>query len=294
MLSTPHTISVLVFLLAFFIQTPTVHGQEKHSLKYRFGEDESIVTQISHLAETETTINGNSQKSSSRTVSLRLWRVLSVAEDGTTKIMQSLRSVDMSQKLPERPVESYNSDKGDAVPRDFEDVANSVGKNLSTITVTTSGEVIDRIDHLPNGVLPGLGQVVMPLPEKPVAIGAKWDFPVEVHIRLENGKFRKINTRQQYTLKAVKTGVATIELKTQVLTPVDDRKVEVQLVQQLTNGTIKFDMVAGHVMSKKINWNETVVGYRGGNSRFKLEAQYDEIRLSKEEVAKRREEAVRR
>jgi len=265
-------------LLVILSLAATANAEEKYSLKYKFTEGQTIVTRITHLAETETTINGNSQKSSSRTFSHRVWKVKSVAEDGTATIVQSLRSVDMSRKLPEHAEETYNSDTDKEVPRDFEPVANSVGKDLSRIKVSVSGEVIDRKDLVPNGVLPGLGQVVVPLPAKPAAIGDKWHFPTEVHIRLEDGKFKKISTRQEYTLKSVKTGVATIELKTQVLTPINDRRIEVQLVQQITNGSLKFDILAGDLISKMITWDETVVGYRGGKSRFEIVAQYQEER----------------
>jgi hypothetical protein len=275
--------------LAIILIAASASAQEKHTLQYRFHEDDVVVTRISHLAETETTINGNTQNSSSRTVSLRVWKVTGVDDSGTATIRQSLRSVDMAQKLPERPEETYNSNKDQEAPPDFEPVAKTIGKDLSVIKINVHGEVIDRTDIIPNTVLPGLGQVAMPLPDKPVALESKWYFPTDVHIRLGNGKFKKVKTRQEYSLKAVKNGVATIQLKTQVLTPINDRRIEVQLVQQITNGTIKFDMVAGHMISKKVNWNETVVGYRGGNSRFKIVAQHNETRLTAEEVAKHNE-----
>lgn len=271
------------------------HGQEdaqadpqadtKFELKYQFRPDESIVTKITHLANTETTINGNTQKSTSRAVSERVWRVKDVADDGTATIIQSVFRVDMSRKLPERPEETYNSQTDTEVPRDFEPVADSVGKDLSEIKVSVRGEVVDRKDLIPNAVLPGLGQVVVPLPKGPVALGAKWDFETVLHIRLEDGKFKKVKTKQQYTLKSVKTGVATIDLKTIVLTPINDQRIQVQLVQQLTNGSLKFDIDAGQLISKNVHWNETVVGFRGGNSRFKLIAQYEESQLSAAEVA---------
>lgn len=279
--------------LAAILIAASASAQEKHTLQYRFHEDDVVTTRISHLAETETTINGNTQGSSSRTVSLRVWKVFNVDDSGTATIFQSVRSVDMAQKLPERPEETYNSTQDQDAPPDFEPVAKTIGKDLSEIKVNVIGEVVDRRDIIPNAVLPGLGQVVMPLPDKPVAIDSKWYFPTDVHIRLQNGKFKKIKTRQEYTLKAVKNGVATIQLKTQVLTPINDRQIEVQLVQQITNGTIKFDMVAGHLISKKVSWNETVVGYRGGNSRFKIVAQYEETRLTADEVAKHNESLKR-
>jgi hypothetical protein len=262
-------------------------AQQTYKLEYRFSPKQIISTEVIHLANTETTINGNSQESESRTVSEKIWTIESVSKDGTATIIQSLRRVDMSQKLPGHPRVTYNSEKDTLVPMEFQAVANSVQKPLSRIKVDRTGEVVDRVDLLPNGVMPGLGQVVTPLPKKAVPINGEWYFPIEVHVRLDDGTFKKIKTRQRYRLKSVKNGVATIVLKTQVLTPINDRRVEVQLVQQITNGTIRFDMDSGQLDEMEINWDESVVGYRGANSRFKILARYTEKTLSAVEVAAR-------
>jgi hypothetical protein len=189
---------------------------------------------------------------------------------------------------------NYNSETDSEVPAEFEEVAKSIRKPLSRIKIDPSGEVVDRVDLLPNGVIPGLGQVVTPLPKKPVPIGAEWFFPIEVHVRLDDGTFKKIKTRQRYTLLSVKHGVATIRLKTQVLTPINDRRVEVQLVQQITNGSIRFDMDSGQLDKKEVNWNESVIGYRGADSRFKILARFTEETLGAEAISARRNDLQKR
>ncbi|MEL7266192.1 MAG: hypothetical protein AAFP69_15465, partial [Planctomycetota bacterium] len=49
-----------------------------------------------------------------------------------------------------------------------------------------------------------------------------------------------------------------------------------QLVQQLSNGTIKFDLDAGHVLSRQLDWDETVVGFQGANSMMEYQARLTE------------------
>ena len=55
-----------------------------------------------------------------------------------------------------------------------------------------------------------------------------------------------------------------------------------QLVQQLTEGTIKFDIDAGRILAKQIDWDETVVGFNGSDSMMKYLARFTE-ELSKDE-----------
>ena len=90
-----------------------------------------------------------------------------------------------------------------------------------------------------------------------------------------------------FKLLSVKTGVATIEVKTHVLTPVKEAEVKAQLMQQLTNGTMKFDIDAGRVISKQMDWDETVVGFSGADSMMEYLARFSEVTKSEARTAAR-------
>jgi len=47
-------------------------------------------------------------------------------------------------------------------------------------------------------------------------------------------------------------------------------------MQQLTNGTVKFDIDAGRVLKKQMEWDESVVGFNGADSMMKYVARYTE------------------
>ncbi len=70
--------------------------------------------------------------------------------------------------------------------------------------------------------------------------------------------------------------MATISVDTEVLTPVNDPKIQAQLVQQLTSGEIKFDVDAGRPLARRIDWDETVVGFNGADSMMKYLARFTE------------------
>jgi len=96
-----------------------------------------------------------------------------------------------------------------------------------------------------------------------VAVGETWSFPYEIVIPSNNGTVVKIKTQQKYSLERVKNGVATIKMATVILTPVHDPAVEAQLIQRQTEGTIRFDIEAGRVISQQMDLDKRVVGFAG-------------------------------
>jgi hypothetical protein len=75
-------------------------------------------------------------------------------------------------------------------------------------------------------------------------------------------------------------------MKTQLLTPVRNPKVRSQLIQRLTNGTVKFDIDAGRVISRQTDWDETVIGFEGPDSLMKYLARFTEELLPYEATAR--------
>ncbi len=95
-------------------------------------------------------------------------------------------------------------------------------------------------------------------------------------MRLEDQRIKSIKTRELYVLEKVETGVATISVKTQVLTPVDDPRVKSQIMQRISQGELRFDMDAGRLISKQLDWDESVLGFNGAESNMKYLARFTE------------------
>ena len=244
-------------------------------MRYKFAPGETIRWKVVHLGTTETKISGNTQTSRSRSVSTKLWQVQEVSADGDVTFTHSVENVEMWQQISDRPEVSYDSNKDQQAPPEYQQVAETVGKPLTTVTINAHGEILKKDTESPR-INFGLGDIVMLLPPKPVRAGSRWYEPAELQVRHPDGRVERIKIRKLYTLEKVQTGVATIQVKTEVLTPVDQPRIQSQLVQQLTNGTIKFDVDAGRVIAKQIDWDESVVGFNGAESMMKYLARFTE------------------
>ncbi len=255
----------------------------RHLLRYRFEAGETVRSTVVHLVTVETRIQGTTQVARTRSAATKVWKIESVAENGAVTFVHSVADVDMWQSVSGRQVVRYNSREDEKAPAGYEHVAESVGVPLATVTIDASGRVKERKDNRPQ-FNPGIGDLTVPLPEEPVTVGHRWSVPDEVALRLPGEPVRRIKTRQVYTLRKVKTGVATIDVRTEVLTPVQDPAIEAQLVQRLQEGTIKFDVDAGRLLSRQMDMDKTVIGFNGAESQMDYLARFTEEMLSGDAV----------
>ena len=256
----------------------------EYTLAYKFKAGEDVLTKVVHLVTLETTVQGVTQTASTRSVSTKQWRIEQVDENGNATFVHSVPHVEMWQKVTGRDEVRFDSRTDKKPPPGYEQVARDVGVPLATIIMDPYGRILGRQNAQPQ-FNPGIGTLSVPLPAQPVKIGNKWSIPDEVRIRLEDGTVKKIATRQVYQLESVETGVATICVETQVITPVDDPKVESQLVQRMQKGTIKFDIEAGKLIRKQMDLDEQVIGFNGPNSSMQYLARFTEEPVASVDVA---------
>lgn len=266
--------TVIASLLLLLAGSALAKAQETYKIEYKLKPGEQIVSKIYHEAQTQTNISGVHEDSSSQTTSIKVWEVQSATNDEIT-FVYSIDSVDMRQSIGGGEEAKYNSKTDTTAPQVFQRVAETVRKPLATITINHTGEVLKRDNELKSPLM-GIGELTVPLPAEPVAVGAQWHVPRDLRVRLENGSFKIIKIREMYKLEKVSAGVATIRMESQPLTPVTDPAVEAQLIQQLSKGTIKFDLDTGRLLSKKLDWSENVIGFRGADSSMRYDATWSE------------------
>lgn len=244
-------------------------------LRYNLQPGQELCWRVIHRASVRTVVTQTEQTAETVTQSLKTWKVLQRRPDGGMTFELRVDDVEMTHRISGRPEVRYSPKSDRAPPVGFEDVAKTIGKPLARITLDPRGRLIER-QQLEPDALQSHGYLTVPFPENPVAIGESWTVPDEIAVPLRNGTVKKIKVQQRFTLRDVKGDIATIEVKTQVLSPVDDPEVEVQLVQRLSEGTIKFDIAAGHIVAQEIEVDRQVVGFQGPASSFHYRTRFSE------------------
>lgn len=245
--------------------TRNANSKQKYKLAYEMKKGENLRWTVEHVASTKTQIAGDSEETSSRSRSTKLWKVSSVDTQGNMTFVHSVETVKMWQQIGDDEPVTYDSSKDKNAPMEYESVPEKIGKPLAVITISPDGQVMDRKTSLPQARF-GVGDITTPLPKESVGIGHKWYVPSTLSAKDEEGRTLQLKTRIHYELSKVKLPNAFISFRTEVLTPVQSEKVRSQIMQQLTKGYVVFDIQRGLPIHKEVEWDEKVQGYEGPDS----------------------------
>ena len=248
---------------------------EEYLLRYSLQAGEQLRFEVTHVAKSKTRVQGSEDVTQVHTTSQRRWDIVN-SSDAETTFEHLIDAVEMTQQHNDDHEVRWDSKSGEDPPPAFVVVAEHIGQKLATVTMTPSGQEIKREDHAGSKASLGMGSLTLPLPEEPIAVGHSWVVPREVQTRTEEGEVKTIKINERYTLDKVKTGVATLLVRSEPITPINEEAVRAQVVQQLSNGVIRFDIENGRMLSKQLDWDETVVGFQGANSMMEYRAKLTE------------------
>jgi hypothetical protein len=266
---------------------------EKYTLRYKFAPGETIRWEVVHRGRIRSTISGTTQAAETVSKSVKAWRITEVKEDGAATFEHSVESVDMWHKFTGQQEVRYNSRSDKKVPLGYENVAQSIGVPLSTVTVSPRGEIVSRVRLQKSPQQQNDGLMCIPLPEEPVAVGHTWSIAMPIEVPQPTGTVKKIDASQKFTLSEVKNGVATIQIATQILTPIHDPAIEAQLIQSQSSGFVRLDIDAGRVLSQQLDVDKGVVGFRGDASSMHCLSRFTEELLNGETETAARPDATR-
>jgi hypothetical protein len=290
---------------------------EKYNLVYKFQPNQVVRYEVSSESEIKTQVKNDSETVRNSSRSKRHYAVKAANENGSTggatgDLELSIDWVHMvaSFESPERgnsaPVE-FQSDDPQKHPPQFEKVLATVGKPTAIIRFSDKGKPIKVLKGAIPAPPPAAPQLAkgpaappvadptpesyfLPFPDEPVSVGETWKDRFDI-LLVDNDKRRiKITIQRNYRLVAVKDGRATIELRTAVLTPVQDPAIAGQLIQREITGNLVFDLERGIVLSRETGVDNTVVGPFGPNSSMRAKSKYHEKLLEEEATADREAE----
>ncbi len=247
-----------------------------YTLRYKFNSGETLRYEVTQVAKTKTRLKGTEEVSNAHTTSEKVWKFLDSPSPDQMKFEHSVSRVELTQQTGDKPELRWASNSGEEPTVEFAKVAEQIGKKLSTVTINGRGQETARETHGGSEAQLGMGGLTIVMPEEPIAIGANWSEQRIVKVRTESGEPKDMKVRDVYTLEKVETGVATVAIRSEVLTPITEESIKAQLVQQLSNGKMRFDVDAGRMLSKQLDWDETVVGFQGANSMMEYRARLTE------------------
>lgn len=246
--------------------TDNVNRKQKHLLEYRLKKGDKIRWTVEHIASTRTQMAGESEETSSRSQSVKLWEVTSVDSLEQMTFDHKIESVNMWQKIGDQEPVAYNSKKDKEAPIEYESIAEKIGSKIATVSINSAGQIVDRKSDNPNKANFGVGSIATPLPTEPVSVGYKWSVPNTLRAKDKDGNPRQLKSRVIYELIKVKSNNAYISFKTEVLTPIESEKIRSQIMQQMTRGYLVFDIDRGYPIRKEVEWDEKVQGFEGADS----------------------------
>ena len=254
---------------------------EKYLLRYKFAMGEVLRYDVNHATKTRNNMEGHTQEVETQSESVKSWKVTDVLPNGEMEFIHVVEWVKMSNDSPDTKANVYDSRQEAAVPRGWEQVARAVGVPLSIVRISADGKVTHREQKHPQPKAQEDMPITLGLPEGKIAVGEKWSHPYDVTVQRKSGAGLQIQTRRVCQLREVKSGVAVIGVEYQILTPVDPY-VRAQLVERLTEGTVRFDVDKGRIVQQEHNVDKRILGFAGKASSMHFVSRLQERLLPSE------------
>jgi hypothetical protein len=261
-------------------------GSQKYSLRYQFEKDGALHYTVGNESTIDVQVGAESEKVSHSSESGRMLRTVLINPDGSTVLEVLIEYVNLSAADM-----NWDSRSGEPPPPQFTGIDKTIGTPLMAITVAPSGTVIAAES---NGKAADKSQLeaaqfdLFPiLPSDPVAVGASWTEPFKVDVLTASQLPKSISLQRTYTLRSVDNGVAEIDVKTAVITPIEDPLEEGQLIQRTPSGTLRLNIAEGRMLERIMKLDNKVVGFQGAQSAMRVTGTRQESLESSEKSAVR-------
>lgn len=259
--------------------TLTSAGSEpRQQLAYKFQLGHFVNFEVVNKMTMTTQYQQATEKVTHESKTWKQLRVISIDESGNILLEPYIQRVIMSAKFNDAEPTVFDSDKPDETPHQFNEVAKTVKKPVARVLVTSSGELlkITLLEGAPASLAQG-GTAADPrlnfltsMPKEPVGVGGIWKDRFEAPVNVgSNGLQQMVKLQRVYEVTKIEGNIATISLKTGVITPVSDPQIELQLMQRTPTGVLEFDIARGCVLSQRTIGDRTVVGALGPNTQVR-------------------------
>lgn len=251
---------------------------QEYLLRYKFREGQEIRYEVSLHDDYVVKIGDLTEEPHSYQDSVKSYRVISVAEDGSAvlELKMEWAALDLFQNGAKANFDSREDMKPEEL---FRPIASMIGKPHLRLTISPTGKVSNLNPLLGSQEKPGdlAVDVLVELPEKPVKVGSIWTENMDVPLNLPNSPLKQaVKVQRRYFLRSVSDGVATITVKTKVLTPLNDPELELQLIRRQPQGSMQVDLNRGLLISRTLTQDNEVVNFGNGASHMQFKQKHTE------------------
>lgn len=270
------SVAAAVMGASLTVQTFGEEPAKTYKLRYNFRTGSSVDYTVENRAEIEVEQAETRQQVEHSEITHKHYRVVSTDANGNGTLELMIDRVQMQASVDGVTPVTYDSQADQRPPAQFLGIADTIGKPLARITVSPTGKLLDlnwllaeQQGHLPTREDAGNLDILVELPDGPVAVGETWKQRFETEVLVEQNLRKAVTLQRTYRLSGVEGDRATIELKTAVITPLHDPEQEAQLIQKTPQGTVVFDLKRGLLIARSTELDREVVGFNGGKSRIR-------------------------
>lgn len=279
-------------LFSFAHALPAAADGDRHDLRFKFQKGEATHYAIRQQVSIEVEFNDVHEKAEYSANSIRHFKVLDIDAEGNATLELMIDRCFMSSTQSGQTVEYDSTNISEPVPPEHLPVAALIGRASVQIKVSPTGVV--------KGITPLLGQpeekvdlsdqkldVLFALPAAEIALGEKWNerFTTTVVVAGPGQLKKNINMERRYRLTKVEGNIATIDVKTVVLTPNIPSDEEAQLIQKLWMGEIRFDIASGRMLGRTQHVDGQVAGFSEGKGLLKVKSTKADVFAPAERLA---------
>lgn len=250
------------------------HANEPVQLRYRFETGQVVRYAVVMNDDYKIHVGVTTEEPYSHQNSTKSYRVKSVNPDGSAELELTIEEIalEIFQNGEKLKFNSKDKETKDRQPV-FLALEGLIGKPHLKLTISPQGEISNYTplvakDQVPNDPESAAFDVLIALPEKSVAVGESWkeDLTVKIGIAGTPGLQKPVRVQRNYTLKSYENNLATIEIKTRVLTVLEEAEEQMQLLRRRPQGTVVIDTKRGLLVSKQLNQDNEVTGFDMGAS----------------------------
>lgn len=253
-------------------------GGPAYLLRYQFKKDQVLNYQVDHETTMTTTTAEHVEKHTTTSHSRKNQRVVGLDSAGNASLELMIEHAEMSAKFGDSKAKHFDSRDPENCPKQYRHMKGIIGQPLTRVQVSPRGKLLAirpllRPELLAQAnLLKSDGSLsneaaqnfLIKFPEEAITVGESWTDTFKVKVSVNRRLKQPMTLQRRYELVDVTEHLATIELRTALITPTRDGKILVQLIQMTPKGKIVFDMEKGRIVSRTLTVDKTEFGVIGG------------------------------